>query len=117
MVDSRGVITTQGSQAIGHSSNAPCPNLKKLTVPASTTAMMTDLLPWRRAMNGLILTVVGPDVGGKEYNEKYDNNLTLTLQVWASVSYAHLGSTIVNQLSWSIRAWGKRANNSLDDHD
>ncbi len=76
MVDSRGVITTQGSQAIGHSSNAPCPNLKKLTVPASTTAMMTDLLPWRRAMNGLILTVVGPDVGGKEYNEKYDNNLT-----------------------------------------
>jgi hypothetical protein len=27
-------------------------------------------------MNGLILTGVGPDVGGEEYNEKYDNNLT-----------------------------------------
>jgi hypothetical protein len=27
-------------------------------------------------MNGLILTGVGPDVGGEEYNGKYDNNLT-----------------------------------------
>jgi hypothetical protein len=26
-------------------------------------------------MNGLILTGVCPDVGGEEYNEKYDNNL------------------------------------------
>jgi hypothetical protein len=56
--------------AIGHSSNAPWPNLKKLTVPASTTAMMTDLLPWRSAANGLILTGAGPGVGGEEYNEK-----------------------------------------------
>ena len=36
---------------------------------------MTDLLPWRSAMNGLILTGAGPGVGGEEYNEKYDNNL------------------------------------------
>ena len=26
-------------------------------------------------MNGLVLTGVCPDVGGEEYNEKYDNNL------------------------------------------
>jgi hypothetical protein len=32
-------------QIIGHSSNAPWPNLKKLTMPASTTAMTTALLP------------------------------------------------------------------------
>lgn len=31
--------------AIGHSSNVPSPNLKKLTMPASTTATMTVLLP------------------------------------------------------------------------
>lgn len=65
----------EDSQAIGHSSNVPWPNLKKLTVPASTTAMTTDLLPCRSAMNGLILTVVGPEVGCEEYNRKYDNNL------------------------------------------
>lgn len=59
---------TDSQGAIGHSSNAPWPNLKKLTVPASTTAMMTDLLPWRSATNGLIF--IGAGVGGEEYNEK-----------------------------------------------
>lgn len=54
----------------------PRPNLKKLTVPASTAAMTTDLLPWRSAINGLTLTDVCPEVGGEEYNEKYDSNLT-----------------------------------------
>ena len=36
---------------------------------------MTDLLPWRSAANGLILTGAGPGVGGEEYSEKKDNNL------------------------------------------
>ena len=30
---------------IGHSANSPCPNLKKLGEPASTTAMMATFLP------------------------------------------------------------------------
>ena len=34
-----------GPYAIGNSVNAPCPNLKKLIVPASTTATTTTLVP------------------------------------------------------------------------
>jgi len=58
----------EDSQVIGHSSNAPWPNLKKLTVPASTTAMMTDLFPWRSAMKGLIVADLVPGVGGEANN-------------------------------------------------
>lgn len=39
-------------QKIAHSSNAPCPNLKKLVLPASTTAIMTVFLPALMAING-----------------------------------------------------------------
>ncbi len=37
---------------IGHSVNTPCPNLKKLIVPASTAAMTTVLLPIFKDGNG-----------------------------------------------------------------
>lgn len=62
-------------QVIGHSSNAPSPNLKKLTMPASTAATITIFLPWRSAMKGLGLTGVGSDGDGVERNRMYDSNL------------------------------------------
>jgi len=39
-------------QVIAHSENAPCPNRKKLVLPASTTATITVFLPALMAMNG-----------------------------------------------------------------
>jgi hypothetical protein len=41
------------SQAIGHSSKHPCPNLKNPIDPASTTAMTMIFFPCLRATNGL----------------------------------------------------------------
>ena len=63
-------------QAIGHSSNAPSPNLKKLTMPASTAATITVFLPWRSAMKGLGFTGAGSGGGGVERYGMYDSNLT-----------------------------------------
>lgn len=62
-------------QAIGHSSKAPSPNLKKLTIPASTAATMTIFFPWRSAMKGLGLTCAGSGVDCVERINKYDSNL------------------------------------------
>jgi len=62
-------------QAIGHSSNAPSPNLKKLTMPASTAATMTVFLPWRSAMKGLGLSGAGSGGDCVERNRMYDSKL------------------------------------------
>lgn len=48
-------ILARRPQFIGKSSNAPCPNLKKLIMPASTTATTTIFFPAFSTANGLTL--------------------------------------------------------------
>ena len=49
------------SYIIGHSENSACPNLKKLILPASTTAMTMIFFPLFKAANGFGFRAGGAD--------------------------------------------------------
>ena len=57
--------------AIGHSVNTPWPNLKKLIMPASTTAITTIFFPALRNTNGLGTRGMGADAGNAQGNRRW----------------------------------------------